>query len=60
MPRGKEIIRVGQIEIRFPLENKDTDGRLAVFEFTVPAGAKVPVSHSHERYDEPFTDCKAC
>jgi quercetin dioxygenase-like cupin family protein len=47
-----EIIRVGQIEIRFLLEGKDTDGRLAAFEFTVPAGAKVPVPHSHERYDE--------
>jgi quercetin dioxygenase-like cupin family protein len=47
-----ETIRPGQIEIRFLLEGKDTDGRLAAFEFTVPAGAKVPVPHSHERYDE--------
>ena len=47
-----EIIQAGQIEIRFLLESKDTDGRLAAFEFTVPAGAKVPVPHSHERYDE--------
>ena len=47
-----EIIRPGQIEIRFLLESEDTDGRLAMFEFTVPAGAKVPVPHSHERYDE--------
>jgi quercetin dioxygenase-like cupin family protein len=52
MAQEKEIIRVGQIEIRFLLEGKDTDGRLAAFEFTVPAGAKVPVPHSHERYDE--------
>jgi quercetin dioxygenase-like cupin family protein len=47
-----EIIRVGQIEVRFLLESKDTNGQLAMFEFTVPAGAKVPVPHSHERYDE--------
>lgn len=47
-----EIIQAGQIEIRFLLEGKDTDGRLAAFEFTVPVGAKVPVPHSHERYDE--------
>jgi quercetin dioxygenase-like cupin family protein len=47
-----EIIRIGQIEIRFLLESKDTNGRLAAFEFTVPAGAKVPMPHSHERYDE--------
>jgi quercetin dioxygenase-like cupin family protein len=47
-----EIIRLGQIEIRFLLEGKDTKGQLAAFEFTVPAGAKVPMPHSHERYDE--------
>ena len=47
-----ETIRVGQIEIRFLLEGKDSNGQLAMFEFTVPAGAKVPVPHSHERYDE--------
>jgi quercetin dioxygenase-like cupin family protein len=52
MAQGKESIRIGQIEVRFLLESKDTDGRLAAFEFTVPAGAKVPVPHSHERYDE--------
>jgi quercetin dioxygenase-like cupin family protein len=47
-----EIIRAGQIEIRFLLESKDSDGQLAMFEFTVPAGAKVPLSHSHAHYDE--------
>ncbi len=47
-----EIIRVGQIEIRFLLESKDSNGLLAMFEFTVPAGAKVPVPHSHTHYDE--------
>ncbi len=52
MAHEKEIIRPGQIEIRFLLEGKDSNGQLAMFEFTVPAGAKVPVPHSHERYDE--------
>jgi quercetin dioxygenase-like cupin family protein len=47
-----EITRVGQIEIRFLLESKDTNGQLAAFEFTVPAGSKVPMPHSHEHYDE--------
>lgn len=47
-----EIIQVGQIEIRFLLEDKDTNSQMAMFEFTVPAGAKVPMPHSHERYDE--------
>ena len=52
MANQTEIIRVGQIEIQFLLESKDTGGQLAMFEFTVPAGAKVPMPHCHERYDE--------
>jgi len=52
MAHDKEIIRVGQIEIRFLLEGKDCNGRLAMFEFTVPAGAKMPAPHSHAHYDE--------
>ena len=52
MAQQSEIIRVGQIEIRFLLESKDTNGHLAMFEFTVPAGVKVPMPHYHERYDE--------
>jgi len=47
-----EIIRIGLIEIRFLLEGKNTNGQLAAFEFIVPASAKVPMPHSHERYDE--------
>src|SRR5882672_5610096 len=47
-----EIIRVGQIGIRFLLEAADTNGALAMFEFTVSAAAKMPLPHSHERYDE--------
>jgi quercetin dioxygenase-like cupin family protein len=47
-----EIIRVGQIGIRFLLEAADTNGSVAMFEFTVPARAKVPVPHYHNAYDE--------
>ena len=47
-----EIIQVGQIGIRFLLEAADTNGALAMFEFTVPVGAKMPLPHKHERYDE--------
>ncbi|MHC1767383.1 MAG: cupin domain-containing protein [Verrucomicrobiia bacterium] len=47
-----EIIRVGQLGIKFLLEAADTNGSVAMFEFTVPVGAKVPLPHSHERYDE--------
>src|SRR6266567_3736371 len=47
-----EMIQVGQIGIHFLLEAADTNGALAMFEFTVPVGAKMPLPHKHERYDE--------
>jgi quercetin dioxygenase-like cupin family protein len=47
-----EIIRIGQLGIKFLLEAADTNGAVAMFEFAVPVGAKVPLPHSHERYDE--------
>lgn len=45
----KETIKAGQITIDFLLEAADTNGSTAMFEFTVPVGAKVPVPHCHER-----------
>ena len=47
-----EIIQVGQIGIRFLLEAAHTNGAVAMFEFTVPVGARMPLPHKHERYDE--------
>ncbi|TXE12365.1 cupin domain-containing protein [Algoriphagus aquimarinus] len=49
---NKEIIRIGQVTIAFLLETADTNGSLAMFEFGVPVGAKVPLPHYHEHYDE--------
>ena len=49
---NNEIIRIGQIGIRFLLDAADTNGSVAMFEFTVPVGAKVPMPHSHKHYDE--------
>jgi len=47
-----ETIKVGQVTIDFLLEAADTNGSAAMFEFTVPAGGKVPVPHYHEHFDE--------
>ena len=47
-----ETIRVGQIGIRFLLEAADTSGSVAMFEFTVPVGARMPQPHSHKHYNE--------
>jgi quercetin dioxygenase-like cupin family protein len=47
-----QSIQVGPIGIRFLLEAADTNGALAMFEFTVPVGAKMPLPHFHKLYDE--------
>jgi len=49
---NKETILVGQVGIHFLLEAADTNGSLAMFEFMVPVGARVPVPHYHKDYDE--------
>jgi quercetin dioxygenase-like cupin family protein len=47
-----EQIEVGEVAIRFLLEAEESAGSVAIFEFDVPAGAKVPVAHSHDGYEE--------
>jgi len=49
----REEIRVGPLAIRFLLEGEESGGSVAVFEFDVPAGTKLPGSaHSHDGYEE--------
>ena len=47
-----EEIRIGQLAIRFLLEGEASGGSVAVFEFDVPAAARVPTAHSHDGYEE--------
>ena len=47
-----EEIRVGELAIRFLIEGDESAGSVAVFEFDVPAGAKVAAAHSHDGYEE--------
>jgi quercetin dioxygenase-like cupin family protein len=49
---GGEEIRIGQLAIRFLLEGEASGGSVAIFEFDVAAGAKVPAAHSHDGYEE--------
>ena len=49
---GNAVIHLGQIEIRFLLQAAQTAGSLTMFEFSVPAQARVLVAHSHEAFDE--------
>jgi quercetin dioxygenase-like cupin family protein len=48
----REEIKVGQMAIRFLVEGEQSEGSVAVFEFDVPAGAKVAAAHSHDGYEE--------
>ena len=53
MARGSgEEIRLGGLAIRYLVEGKDSGGSMAMFEFDVQPGAKVPVAHSHDGYEE--------
>ena len=47
-----EEIRIGGIAIRFLVEGRASGGSVAVFEFDVAAGGKVPAAHSHDAYEE--------
>jgi len=48
----REEIEVGAVGVRFLVEGDQSAGSVAVFEFDVPAGARVPAAHSHAGYEE--------
>jgi quercetin dioxygenase-like cupin family protein len=51
-PSATEEIKVGEVVIRFLLQGEQSGGAIAIFEAVVPAGARVPVAHSHDGYEE--------
>jgi quercetin dioxygenase-like cupin family protein len=48
----REEIKVGDMAIRFLVEGHQTGSSVAVFEFDVPAGARIAAPHGHDGYDE--------
>jgi quercetin dioxygenase-like cupin family protein len=52
LAKPSEEIRIGGLAIRFRLEGEASGGSVAVFEFDVAAGARVPGAHSHDVYEE--------
>jgi quercetin dioxygenase-like cupin family protein len=50
--KAADEIKVGQVAIRFLLDGPAAGGSVAIFEFDVPAGGKVPIAHSHDAYEE--------
>jgi len=49
---SKDEIRFGGIAVRYLVEGFETNGTLAMFEFDVDPGGKVPGAHSHDAYEE--------
>src|SRR5580704_4626347 len=47
-----EVIRIGGLELRFLQSKESSDGSLDLFEMTVQPGARVPIAHFHESWDE--------
>ena len=47
-----EEIHLGQLNLRFLIDGPASGSSLTMFEFEVAPGAKVPVAHSHDAYDE--------
>ena len=52
MTSTAEDIPVGQMTIRFLIDSEASSGSATMFEFAVPAGARVPIPHSHDAYEE--------
>ncbi len=48
-----ETIQLGPLTVRFLLTGADSNGSVAVFELSVPAGQRLPApAHSHDHYEE--------
>jgi quercetin dioxygenase-like cupin family protein len=52
LARPSEEIRIGGIAVRYRLEGEASGDSVAVFEFDVAAGARVPGAHSHDGFEE--------
>jgi len=50
--QGGEHIRLGQIEVIFLANARDTDGHMDLYEVRVAPGARVPGAHHHVDMDE--------
>ena len=48
----REEIQVGPLAIRFLVDGQTSGGSVAVLEFDVPAGSRLPAAHSHDGYEE--------
>ena len=49
---SKDEIRIGGIAVRYLVEGHESNNTVAMFEFDVAPGGKVPGPHSHDGYEE--------
>lgn len=49
---SKEVILFNGMEVRFCLDENDTNGVLTLFECIIAPAARVPVPHYHKDFDE--------
>src|ERR1700722_28005 len=49
---SKDEIRIGGIAVRYLVEGHEANNTVAMFEFDVAPGSKVPGPHSHDGYEE--------
>ncbi len=50
---SEEHIAIGPVEVRFLLTGNDSDNKVSVFEFSVPAGEKLAApAHKNNEYEE--------
>ena len=48
----QDEITIGQLKVRPRVEPHESAGSVAIHEFDVPAGAGLPLAHSHDAYEE--------
>ncbi|MSP76530.1 MAG: cupin domain-containing protein [Rhodospirillaceae bacterium] len=50
--QNDDIVRIGNMELRFLVNETQGPGGVVMFEFTVPPNARVPAAHFHREVDE--------
>lgn len=50
---AEETIQLGQLQVHFLVTGAESNGSVAIFEVSIPAGAKLPApAHSHDAFEE--------
>jgi quercetin dioxygenase-like cupin family protein len=50
-PDGR-MVRIGDLQLRFLVDDTESAGKAVIFEFAVPPQARVPAPHYHQDVDE--------